>query len=199
MSYFMVLGLGSAFCLGPVSFELISAKLRNGKFPWRGLLGLLSADLIHLVLVSLLILLAPRQWNEWSALLNIPSIFILIFFGCKLILESRQQPRNYELSLDILKPSSFGPIFLSTLVNLHLVIFYFSIFYAQREHGFWQLSFSVASYFFSLIFGLGLLFGLTHVLRKSIIPQFHRISFCAGFGFLVLSTYMTTQLIRGIL
>jgi threonine/homoserine/homoserine lactone efflux protein len=190
MSLFAWMGFSSAFFLGPVSFQLIKSLVIKKTIPWSGLVGLIIADVLHLTIVVMSIFYMPVPLGVLDTWLLIPTILILGYMGFKIIL------REYSLNESLEENLSFKVSFISTILNAHILLFYFGLFISQKSKGLAAMMSSVSIYFIFFILGISFLMASTYWLRERLSSCFRGISIVLGGSFVLFAMYLSNQLVQ---
>lgn len=188
----ILVGLLSAFALGPASFSIIRKMLQEKTFPWAEISGFLTGDVIYIAL-SLVLLQSPLMQNSrLKVALTLLTSGTLLAFSLHMLWKRKQVTgRPKKSDVEASSQNGFWGSLLLTLGNFHLVLIYTGLFAGLLHGNLLQVIGGATLYTLSFAGGFLLLLIILKSFQATLQKLLRQIEVFVSVGFIFFSFYLS--------
>lgn len=185
----ILLGLLSAFAVGPASFSIIQSLIQSKTWPWKAIAGFLLGDIIYISL-ALSLLKTPLLDNQVIRIvLTLLTVVFLVTYAVRILFAKKQIEETFSTT------HGFWKSLIITLSNFHLIFLYAGIFAPFTHQSAMKLALVVSAYLFAFIASFLTLLWTIQQLRNGLQTFLRKIQVIAAYGFITCSIFLSLELL----
>lgn len=189
----ILVGLLSAFALGPASFSIIRKMLQGKTLPWAEISGFLMGDVIYIAM-SLVLLQSPLMQNSrLKVALTLLTSGTLLAFSLHMLWKRQNTAtgRPKRSGVETSSQNGFWGSLLLTLGNFHLVLIYTGLFAGLLHGNLLQVIGGATLYTLSFAGGFILLLIILKNFQATLQKLLRQIEVFVSVGFIFFSFYLS--------